>query len=249
MATNESDKDINPAYLPFATFQSALQNLRDHGLPNRIDKSAFGTRSGADQHQIMGAFRFLGLINSNDETQEPLQTLHDAQANSQLEKDLLAGLLKVSYAQVFAKVDLKSATPAQLEEAIADFGVKGSTKTRAVRFFIKAAEYCNITLSGRLTHGARSRPQAVSPTTATPNGTVTPKRVRRSRRQAQPNLDQQYARLPQEAAMKTIKLPMANGTLTLSGSFNPFELVGEERKLVYGIIDSLNEYEKMAAEK
>lgn len=46
--------------------------------------------------------------------------------------------------------------------------------------------------------------------------------------------------------MRTISLPVAKGTLTLSGSFNPFQLIGEERDLVYQIIDKMNEYEQKA---
>ena len=43
--------------------------------------------------------------------------------------------------------------------------------------------------------------------------------------------------------MKTIQLHGVGGTLTVSGTFNPFGLVGKERELVYLIIDKMNEYE------
>ena len=43
--------------------------------------------------------------------------------------------------------------------------------------------------------------------------------------------------------MKVIELPQAGGNLTLSGTFNPFELVGSERDLVYSIIDRMQEFE------
>ncbi len=43
--------------------------------------------------------------------------------------------------------------------------------------------------------------------------------------------------------MKTIQLHTVGGTLTVSGTFNPFGLIGKERELVYSIIDKMNEYE------
>ena len=43
--------------------------------------------------------------------------------------------------------------------------------------------------------------------------------------------------------MKEIELPNAGGKLTLSGTFNPFELTGNERELVFKITDSMSEFE------
>ena len=43
--------------------------------------------------------------------------------------------------------------------------------------------------------------------------------------------------------MKTVELANAGGQLTLSGTFNPFELTGKERQLVYDIIDKMKELE------
>ena len=57
-----------------------------------------------------------------------------------------------------------------------------------------------------------------------------------------PNAEQRSETGP-ESALRTVSLPKAKGTLTLSGSFNAFHLVGEERDLVYQIIDKMNEYE------
>ncbi len=43
---------------------------------------------------------------------------------------------------------------------------------------------------------------------------------------------------------KTISLPNSNGQLSVTGNFNLFGLVGEERELVFGIIDKMSEYEE-----
>ena len=46
----------------------------------------------------------------------------------------------------------------------------------------------------------------------------------------------------QKGHMKEI--PLAGGVLSLAGTFNPLELVGDERTLVFAIVDLLREFER-----
>jgi Family of unknown function (DUF5343) len=233
-----------PVYLSFKTFQSAIDTLRAHGLPKKIDRTAWDSRSGADQTQILSAFKFLGLIDDNENTQESLQRLKDAAEDSDEEKKVLSELLRTRYAKVFA-LDLKTATPGQLAEAIGSYGATGTTRERAVRFFIKAARYCGIPMSPRFVR------EASASTASTTASNVPPKvpnghRTRRRKRATGGLETPPPPVLPGEhgTAMRTIALPVAGGTLTISGTFNPFSLVGEERTLVYLIIDKMNEYQQ-----
>ena len=41
----------------------------------------------------------------------------------------------------------------------------------------------------------------------------------------------------------TVELPGAKGTLTLSGRFNAFDLVGDERALVFALLDLMQDFE------
>lgn len=41
----------------------------------------------------------------------------------------------------------------------------------------------------------------------------------------------------------TVRLPGANGTLTLSGTFNAFDLVGDERTFVFALLDLMQDFE------
>ncbi len=245
MAQINQNDDTPPPYLPFPTFLAAIKSLRDHGLPTKIDKSAFSSRSGTDQRHIMGAFKFLKLIDSDDLPQPLLKSLHDSKPNSEDEKRILGELIKSNYSAVFNSVSLDSATPQQLRDAIGSYGIDGSTRDRAVRFFIKAAEHCNIVLSGRLTRVTRNRGDA-SVTTASSGAAVTTPKVAHKKRRGRPPRVEQPIVHNSDAPMKQISLPIANGTLVLSGSFNPFQLMGEERELVYSIIDKMNEYENKA---
>jgi hypothetical protein len=239
-------------YLAFTTFQSAIDNLRTHGLPDPIDRTTWDSRSGTDQVQIIGAFKFLGLIAEGDHPTEALRNLTSAAANSLIEKQILSELLRTHYGKVF-DLDLKVATPGHLEEAIGSYNVSGATRDRAVRFFLKAASHCGTELSSRLTRNLRSRTSTSAPSGNTgENGAgtegvppQTPVRQRKRKRTAATGIAPVTGtnEIPTGNAMKTVSLPNVQGTLTISGTFNAFGLSGEERKLVYDIIDMMNAFE------
>lgn len=227
-----------PVYLSFKTFQSAVQSLRTHGLPDSLDRTAFGSRSGAEQTQILSAFRFLGLLSDANRTQESLKALVKASEGSAEEKSILAALLKQRYANAFA-LNLEAATPAQLDKAIGDYGATGATRDRSVRFFIKACEYCGIKLSSRLTARKPRAPSAANGSGDEQIGTTPQQseRTGRRRRKVEPPTTH-------SSNIKTVSLPNVGGNLTVSGTFNYFELEGDERELVLGIIDMLKKFEK-----
>jgi len=235
-----------PFYLSFTTFRSAVQSLRAHGLPEKIDRTAWNSRSGGEQSQLLSGFKFLGLIDSGANTQPTLKQLVDATENSQQEKEILSAVLRQRYAKVFDELDLKTATIGQVQEKIGSYGPTGATLKRAARFFLKAAQHCDIPLSSRLTGGLRSRPEA-SADGAEEDGVQTPPaptRSRRRRRNSTPATPEQRNERPSGNAVKTVTLGETGGTLTLSGTFNPLELDGEERKLVYDIVDLMKRYEQ-----
>jgi hypothetical protein len=229
-----------PVYLSFVTFRSSVQNLRTHGLPDKLDRTAWN-RSGGEQSQIISAFRFLGLIDGSDNTQPSLRKLVDAQENTEQEKTVLSALLKEKYGKLF-DLNLKTATPGQVSDAIASYGPTGATRDRAVRFFLKAAYHCGIPLSSRLTAGMRSKDSSDPSDTEDGAPQVTPRR--RRRRTLPTETPEQHDDEISGKAVKTVSLLETGGTLTLSGTFNPFELDGDERKLVYDIIDLMKQYEK-----
>ena len=233
--TEHQSKPSEPVapYVSFKTFQSGVQALRKHGLPDRIDRSVWLTKSGADQTALLSAFHFLGLVDSNGKTQPTLRKLADEEENSTGEKNILADVLRKSYENLF-QLNLETLTPTQFAEAIGRYGPTGSTRERSMRFFVKAAGHCGIKMSGRLT----ARKPRSSGTKA--NGANAPRKGPDPKTPpTTPSAQGQQG----AAAMKVIELPHAGGSLTLSGTFNPFELVGAERELVYSIIDWMQKFE------
>jgi hypothetical protein len=236
-----------PPYLPFATFRAAVQSLRTHGLPEKLDKTAWDSRSGGDQILIIGAFKFFGLMDDSERPEPILKKLTDVQENSQQERDILKGLLHAAYPNVFA-LNLKTATVGLVADAIGSMGVNGATRDRAVRFFTKAAQHSGVELSSRLTAKMRARSESDTAQSTEETNEVAPNvpRTRRRRRSTSETSDDPDGDDPPVSgkAVRTISLRNTAGELTLSGTFNAFELDGEERKLVYAIIDLMKAYEQ-----
>lgn len=246
-----SDNQTSTApYVAFKSFCSAVQSLRVHGLPSTLNRTAWENRSGAEQSQILGALEFLGLTNDKGVTQPSLKHLCSLTEGSEEERGVYAALLRTRYENVF-KLDLQNETPKQLEDAIGELGVSGNVKDRAVRFFLKAAVYAKIPLSSRLTANLRERiTDATQPIGE--GETSTPKTNGKSRRKRRPAGSGVTPVTPtgrsdgSSNAMKTIKLPKVDGSLSIAGTFNAFQLMGEERELVYKIIDLMTAYEQKA---
>ena len=226
---------LPPPYVPFPTFQSALDYLQENGVPGRVDRSALPTFNGISQGQLLGAFRFLGLINDEFTPQPVEQPTLKQLVDSGKRRDVLAELLKSRYPDVFA-VGLETASPSQFTSATSSLKATGATLEKARTFFLKAAEFAEITISPHLT---RRKPRRAKKTVESPrrpprrDSSPKPKPVESSH-------DKGAAALQYE---KTIHLPDAKGTVTLSGTFNPFELVGRERDLVNKMVDDLTDFE------
>src|SRR5436305_1850209 len=217
MTSTEETKGPIPPYLPFKTFQSAVENLRSHGLPTTIDKTTWN-RSGTDTQLILTAFKFLALVDGSERPQEVLKKIVAAKANSQEERDLVGQLLQQRYAKVFEH-DLTTATPKQVDDAIESYGAKGTTRDRCVRFFIKAAEFAGIPMSPRLTKTAKvENPADGQEDTA--SAKPTNGRHKKKKRSSSTSDTTEKTPIRQESgnAMKTIQLPGVGGSLTISGT-------------------------------
>jgi len=184
------------------------------------------------------------LVDEQGNPQSILKKLTSVEENSEGEKTILKQLIEYAYSGVCC-MNLRTATIGLIAEAIEKMGVSGATRDRAVRFFIKAAHHSGIALSSRLTSKMRSRGESDSAKTPedveeSTNGGAPRRRKRRIQPDAPDHRNQSHTG---GAAVKTLTLRGAGGELTLSGTFNAFDLDGAERKLVYDIIDLMKQYE------
>jgi hypothetical protein len=223
----ENDRRPLPPYVPYKTFGSFLDHLRAIGVPSHIDKSVMTHLSGGMQSWLKAALRYLALINADDTPTPTLEKL--AVAQDEERKKLLRDLFTRGYAFLNGKLDLKNTTPFKLRSAVADLGAQGETVEKIIAFMIAMAKDANITVSPLLLKRA-------SPT-----------------RRAKPKQVIRYGPLPPEleepepegtTTIGSVHLPKSGGSLTLRGDINLYDLVGDERELVFALIDTMRRFDE-----
>ncbi|HEX7999111.1 MAG TPA: DUF5343 domain-containing protein [Pyrinomonadaceae bacterium] len=145
----EETKLVAP-YVPFSTFETGLNKLAAlGGLPPKIDHTVFQQMGGVAKGQVISAFKFLGLIDT-DGTPSPL--LSQLVLNKDKRKETIRELIKSQYPNI-TEQDLATMSPSQLDAKLNDeaYNVSGSTKLKARTFLLKAAEFADIPLSKLLT--------------------------------------------------------------------------------------------------
>ncbi len=223
--STDADKRI-AAYVPFKTFLTALEAL-EGGVPKEIDRKIWRSFSGLVQSQVLGAFRFLGLVEGN----KPTPGLRKLVEDKQNRPAVLRRILEQSYSALVSH-DLTKMTGTMLDGLMEKYGVMGATKRKAVTFFLKAAKYAELPLSRFLLSQTRSSPGHRKKKTGAEEA-----RVNGSR-----------APVPQSTLnggnTKTIEL-QNSVKLSLTASADFFTIAAEDRKFVLSLVEKLEEYEAM----
>jgi hypothetical protein len=150
-ATNEdSGTAWTPPYIAWKTLLNLIERL-ETDMPPQIDKT-FLKGSNQLNAQTMNALKSLGLVGDDGTVTQSLIDLVDAGVNR---PKVVGEMLGRFYAEP-VRLGTVNATPKQLDDAFALYGVSGSTLRKAVSFFIKAATYAEVPLSPHFKTPARS---------------------------------------------------------------------------------------------
>jgi Family of unknown function (DUF5343) len=145
-----------PPYTSYRTFKTFIEDLHEHGVPSRIDRSVLTRFSGVVGTQLMHALRFLGLIEDDGRPTERLKGLVKAHGTANWSERLLE-LLGHEYAPMFA-IDLETATPSHFNEAFRKaFPAADAVVQKCVTFFLYAANDAGVKISGRVLKGRKPR--------------------------------------------------------------------------------------------
>ena len=216
-----------PPYLPFSSFLTALDRLAQ-AVPPKIGKDVFPHHSGVLQGQLLGALRFLDLIDDNGIPKgnklERLATEKDIPAR----RANLRPLLNAAYSEIL-KLDLTRMTPSQFDSAFERYGISGDTKKKAKAFFMKAAEFAQIEVSPLLIQRSR--------------GSISARRRKGSLKKDFRRVNSPAAVIYDAEKFASKTLELANGvTLTVAVKGNVLELEGKDRDLVFAIMDQLKSH-------
>jgi len=145
-----------PPYTSYRTFKTFIEDLREQGVPSRIDRSVLTRFSGVVGTQLMHALRFLGLIEDDGRPTQRLNALVNTHGAEQWREKLLE-ILREEYAPIFA-IDLEAATPSHFNEAFRKaFPAADAVVQKCVTFFLYAANDAGVKISGRVLKGRKPR--------------------------------------------------------------------------------------------
>ena len=145
-----------PPYTSYRTFKTFIEDLRERGVPSRIDRSVLTRLSGVVGTQLMHALRFLGLIEDDGGPTQALRELVNAHGAGHWPETLLE-LLRRRYAPMFA-IDLETATPSHFNQAFRKaFPAADAVVQKCVTFFLYAANDAGVKISGRVMKGRKPR--------------------------------------------------------------------------------------------
>lgn len=146
---NTNSSVAKPPYVPLKTFLNTINKLKEDGVPNRIDVSVFRGQSGSIIAALQSTYRFLSLVDDEKKPTAALHELVDAEENEM--PAILKKIIQNSYSFLDASaIDMTRATSKQVETAFREQGINGSTITKAVGFYLAAANYSGLSYSSHI---------------------------------------------------------------------------------------------------
>lgn len=146
MASTADSKIVAP-YIPWETFTDVMAHLKAVAVPGRIDKSALPSNMpNLVRGQVQSALRFLGLTDDKNKTSDTLRSLVKAYDTDKW-ATVLSEIIPKRYAGIIADLDLKDATPHQVDEKFTGMGITGQMAAKSIRFYLSALSAAGIPFS------------------------------------------------------------------------------------------------------
>jgi len=147
-----------PPYLPYSTFERALEALSRRAPTAPGPARPVLGFSAAQDSALISALRFLNLvepdrlIDSAERTRMGRLLAARQKGRGEYAHQLLP-LLKRAYRPILRAVDVERGTRADLAGALLEVGgvLPGQMLARTIRFLVKALEDCGVTLSPNIT--------------------------------------------------------------------------------------------------
>lgn len=221
---DNGDKTFSPPYnVPFATVLNTVEKIAAD-LPNKVDRSYLGSASGSVKSYLISAFKNFGLIDDDHTVTAELKALA---TDVDGRPEMVASLLRKHYPLAVEK-GTTNATPGELDSAFAEMfpSVTGESRTKAMRFYLNAAEYAGVPRSplwkaAKASGPRRGRPKKVTPANEPEKNTPETPRAGQS--------------------LREFTLPSGR-TLTISIDGDVLALDRVERKFVMDIVDQIEEH-------
>ncbi|CAM04355.1 hypothetical protein A8924_5486 [Saccharopolyspora erythraea NRRL 2338] len=229
MTANTDTTDFTPPYnITWRTFLGSLDRMAsDASLPSVIDRSYLSWMPGSVQTSYLTLCRQFGLI---DDDGSPMSLLSEIVYTPNSRPEVVARLLRVHYAAI-VELGKTHATLQQLMDLWKEtFGQNGETRRKAITFYMQAADFAQIPVSPLWERGVAKASRQATP-------------ARRARPRARRTKQKPTAPQSTSTPSDTVVLASGAGTLSISVDIDPLLLSEEDRGFVFGVIDSVHEYQ------
>ncbi|HEY1773242.1 MAG TPA: hypothetical protein VGH91_08635 [Gammaproteobacteria bacterium] len=159
MAKKDRETALVPPVVAYKTFKNFLRTLAP-STPSAIDRSIMRSMPGGVQTQMLGALRFLNLIDGNGVPQDKLTRLVKSETPEY--QKTLQEVLTASYPFMKSGFDLKTATDALLAKQFEPLAA-GDTIRKCITFFIPAAIDAGMEISPYIKKPGKRGPSAPKP--------------------------------------------------------------------------------------
>ena len=147
MEKHPEPERVTPPYTSYSSLKTLLKNLKEHGVPSRIDRSVLGNSfSNAVGSQILTALKFLTLV---DASSHPLPKMTDLVSayGTEAWATKLRGVLSSAYDVLF-RINLETASPSQFNERFrAVYPGTDDVQRKSMTFFLNAAQDAGVKIS------------------------------------------------------------------------------------------------------
>lgn len=209
-----------PPYTSFSSLKTLIKNLKENGLPSRIDRSVLGNSfSNAVGSQLLTALKFLRLIDGQNHPTSDLKDLVEAHGTDQW-AGALQNIIRSAYGPLF-QLNLETASPAQFNERFRTaYTGADDVQRKSMTFFLGAAKDAGIVISQYIMKNKKPRSGVTKKRAPKANGGGTSTRES-GHEDPPPPKDETTQKTPSEI---------------LLSFFNPLEMKKEEQEAVWVLL-------------
>lgn len=191
-------------YASWKSFMTFLDRLAEKGLPQQVDRTVMSKMSGATQSNIRVALSFLKLTDSDGAPTDALRRLVGEHGDHEAWKAALRDVVLGAYEPVISDLSLENGTADQLWKCFRENGnVRGSTLSRAVRFYLAALGAAGVKHSSYFKAPTRTRPtKAKQESDGRPGGAEAPRAGKPAEKPSEKESDQSNAKHRQADRME-----------------------------------------------
>jgi len=133
-------------YPAFQTLKTLCKQLKEHGVPDRIDRSVLTSFSGAVGSQVITMLKFLGLTDDASVAKDGLRNLVKAY-DTQAWPVMLGEIIEQAYQPMFT-INLETASPGQFNEHFRkNYPAADEVSRKSMTFFLNATKDAEIKIS------------------------------------------------------------------------------------------------------